>query len=144
MNFTIRTMTARDHDEVAALWRSCPGVGLSDSDTRGGVTRFLDANPGLSFVALDGDRLVGAVLCGHDGRRGYVTHLAVAPEARRGGLGRELVERCLAALRREGIQKCHLFVFADNESAQAFWTAAGWSERPELRVFSRFIVDERD
>lgn len=144
MSVTIRDMTARDYDDVLALWKACPGVGLSDSDTRDGVARFLDENPGLSFVARDEGRLVGAVLCGHDGRRGYITHLAVATEARRRGLGRELVERCLAALRRCRIEKCHLFVFADNADAQSFWKTTGWTARTELRVLSRFVDEGVD
>jgi ribosomal protein S18 acetylase RimI-like enzyme len=134
-------MAPHDYDEVLALWRACPGVGLSASDTREVVTRFIGANPELSFVAREEGRLVGAVLCGHDGRRGYITHLAVAPDARRQGLARELVERCLGALGREGIGKCHLFVFTDNADARSFWKATGWTERTELRVFSRFIAD---
>ena len=97
-----------------------------------------------SFVARDDGRLIAAVLCGHDGRRGYVTHLAVDPEARGRGVGRELVERCLAALRRDRIEKCHLFVFADNADARSFWRGVGWTERGELAVFSRFLADDRD
>lgn len=144
MNVTIREMAAQDYEDAVTLWRACPGVGLSDSDTRDRVSRFLDANPGISFVARDGDRLIGAVLCGHDGRRGYITHVAVAPEARELGIGRELVDRCLTALGRDGIGKCHLFVFAENAAAQSFWRAIGWTEREELRVFSRFIRDATD
>jgi len=143
VSFTIRTMTARDYDDVLALWKICRGVGLSESDTVEGVTRFLQANPGLSVVAFDEDRLVGGVLCGHDGRRGYITHLAVVADARGRGLGRKLVERCLAALRRCRIEKCHIFVFADNADAREFWNASGWTERTELRVLSRF-TDEYD
>jgi ribosomal protein S18 acetylase RimI-like enzyme len=138
MSITLREMTARDYDGVCALWRATPGVGLSDSDSREGVARFLDENPGTSFVAADGDRLIGAVLCGHDGRRGYITHLAVTRDARLRGVGRGLVERCLAALQSRGIAKCHLFVFTDNTDAQLFWRAVGWTERAELGVFSRF------
>lgn len=142
MSLTIRTMRPRDYDEVVALWRACPGVGVSDSDTREGIARFLRANSGLSFVALDDGRLVGAVLCGHDGRRGYLSHLGVAPGARRRGIGRELVGRCVAALAQEGIDKCHIFVFEENADALAFWRDAGWSARPELRVLSRIIAEE--
>lgn len=144
MSIAIREMAAQDYDEAVALWRVCPGIGLSGSDTRANVARFLDANPGLSFVARDDGRLIGAVLCGHDGRRGYITHLAVDPDARGQGVGRELVERCLAELRRERIEKCHLFVFADNADARSFWRAVGWTGRGELVVFSRFLADDRD
>lgn len=139
MSVSIREMAAKDYDEAVALWKASPGIGLSDSDSREGVARFLKANPGLSFVACQGDRLVGVVLCGHDGRRGYITHLAVDREAQGTGLGRELVDRCLEALRRDRIQKCHLFVFTDNDGARAFWKATGWTERVELTLFSKSL-----
>lgn len=144
MSLAIREMTSRDYDDAMALWRACPGVGLSASDTREGIARFLDANRGLSFVARDDECLIGAVLCGHDGRRGCITHLAVARGVRRRGLGRQLVERCLAALRRDGIEKCHILVFGHNRSALSFWEAIGWAERTELCVLSRFTLDDRE
>ncbi|MFQ5903472.1 MAG: GNAT family N-acetyltransferase [Candidatus Binatia bacterium] len=78
MGIVIREMALQDYDEVLALWQTSEGVGLSDADLEEGVARFLDRNPGLSFVALDGEHLVGAVLCGHDGRRGYIHHLVVS------------------------------------------------------------------
>ena len=113
----IREMTAADHTAVRALWRRAEGVGLSDADTPSGVARFLTRNPGHSLVALDGEPLVAAVLCGHDGRRGYVHHLAVDPACRRRGIARELLTRCLAQLRESGIRKCHIFVMAENAVA---------------------------
>jgi ribosomal protein S18 acetylase RimI-like enzyme len=132
MGIVIREMSIQDYDEVLALWRASEGVGLSDADSEEGVARFLDRNPGLSFVAWDGEHLVGVVLCGHDGRRGYIHHLAVSKPHRRQGLGRALVERCLSALRRAGIGKCHIFVFADNQDTIAFWKKIGWTQRVEL------------
>ena len=134
----IREMTIRDYDQVVGLWQSSEGVGLSDADSREGVARFLERNPGLSFVARDGQHLVGVVLCGHDGRRGYIHHLAVSKSHRRQGLGRALVERCLSALRRDGIDKCHLFVFAANGDAITFWKNVGWTERVELIMMSQY------
>ena len=115
MSIVIREMTIQDYDEVLSLWQASEGVGLSDADSEEGVACFLDRNPGLSFVARDGEHLVGAILCGHDGRRGYIHHLAVSKPHRCQGLGRALVERCLSALRGDGIGKCHIFVFADNQ-----------------------------
>jgi ribosomal protein S18 acetylase RimI-like enzyme len=138
MSIVIREMTTQDYDEVFALWRTSEGVGLSDADSEEDVTRFLARNPGLCFVARDGEHLVGAVLCGHDGRRGYIHHLAVSESRRRQGLGRALVERCLAALRRDGIGKCHIFVFADNQDTIAFWKSIGWTQRVELIMMSRY------
>lgn len=132
--------TVDDYDEVARLWEASPGVGLSPSDSRDGVARFLERNPSLSYVAREGDRIVGAVLCGHDGRRGYISHLAVAADRRRAGVGRELVRRSIDALSREGIDKCHIFVFAENRQALAFWRSEGWAERTELVTLSRFVA----
>ncbi len=139
MSIVIREMAAQDYDEVLALWRASEGVGLSDADSEESIARYLDCNPGLSFVAHDGERLVGAVLCGHDGRRGYIHHLAVGKSYRRQGLGRALVDRCLSALRRAEIAKCHIFVFADSQDTVAFWKSIGWTQRVELVMMSRYI-----
>ncbi len=139
----IRAMTIHDYDAVIALWQSTDGVGLSDADSREAIGRYLARNPGLSFTAWDGDLLVGAVLCGHDGRRGYVYHLAVRPSHRRQGIGKALAARCLDALAAEGIDKCHLFVFAVNADAIVFWQRVGWEQRVDLVVMSRYTVDSR-
>lgn len=137
MSFQVRGMTIRDYEEVIALWRASEGIGLSDADTREGVARFLDRNPGLSLVARDGAQLAGAVLCGHDGRRGYIHHLAVHRSDRRRGLGRSLVDRCLGALKRLGIDKCHLFVYGENRDAILFWQKTDWTERIDLIMMSK-------
>ena len=137
----IREMTIQDYDAVIALWQSADGVGLSDADSREAIGLYLARNPGTSFIAWDGDLLLGAVLCGHDGRRGYVHHLAVRPSHRRQGIGKALAARCLGALAAEGIDKCHLFVFAVNADAIAFWKSVGWSQRVDLGVMSRYTED---
>ncbi len=134
---TIRPMTADDYDAVLALWQSSEGVGLSSADSRESIAGYLARNPGHSFVVEVDGMLVGAVLCGHDGRRGYIHHLAVHPDYRRRGIGRELAARCLAALREAGIQKCHLFVFGENRNGRQFWQNTGWTERVELILMSR-------
>ena len=108
MNFIIREMSIADFEEVKALWQRSNGIELSTADTKESITRFLERNPGLSFVARDGDLLVGAVLCGHDGRRGYIDHLAVSQSHRCQGIGRALVGRCLYNLVQIGIRKWHL------------------------------------
>lgn len=134
----IRSMTVDDFDEVMALWQASKGVGLDcHTDTREGITAYLARNPGLSFVARQEERVVGAVLCGHDGRRGYLHHLAVAPSHRRRGIGRVLVERCLGQLGLLGIQKCNIFLYADNDEGEAFWRRNGWLERSDLKVLQR-------
>jgi ribosomal protein S18 acetylase RimI-like enzyme len=139
----IREMTIQDYDAVLALWQSVIGMGLSDADSREGIGRYLARNPGMSFTAWDGDLLVGAVLCGHDGRRGYVHHLAVRPSHRRQGIGKALTARCMDALAAEGIDKCHLFVYVDNTNAAGFWKSIGWTQRVDLDLMSRYTEDGR-
>src|SRR5262245_47853322 len=117
MSFAIQEMSIEHYEAVLNLWQAAEGVGLSDADSYEGIARFLDRNPGLSYVAYVGETLAGAILSGHDGRRGYIHHLAVDPAYRRQGLGQALVEHCLAALAQAGIDKCHLFVFKQNEAA---------------------------
>jgi len=127
-------MVQGDYDEVVALWRTTEGVGLSEGDDQAGIEQYLRRNPGLCFVAHDSTgKLIGAVLCGHDGRRGYMYHLAVAQNARNQGLGRKLVESCLTALRLAGIQKCTIFVFAHNAEGKKFWHKLDWKERADLQ-----------
>jgi len=114
------------------------GVGLSSADSFDNIARFLERNPGASFVAIDTDTdlVVATILCGHDGRRGLIHHLAVALRHRRRGLGRALVAQALAALMRDGIQKCHLLVFDQNVEGRRFWERIGAEERTTLRLFS--------
>jgi ribosomal protein S18 acetylase RimI-like enzyme len=139
MNFNTREMTMSDYKAAFGLWQGVEGVGLSDADTADQIAIFLSRNPGLSFVAFVGENLAGAVLCGHDGRRGYIHHLAVSPAYRRSGIGGRLVERCLHELQLQGIRKCHLFVFTSNHDAITFWEKSGWTLREELRVMSKSI-----
>ncbi len=133
---TISAMTMADYDEAMALWRITEGMGLRPADERQHIARYLARNPGLSFVARDGDRLVGTVLCGHDGRRGYLQHLAVEKAYRRQGIGRALVSQVLAALRAIDINKCHLFVIKTNVQAVDFWQRIGWFVRDDLVTMS--------
>ncbi len=128
------------YDEVYALWDRCTGVGLSGADEQDQIAGYLARNPGMSFIALDGLAVVGVVLGGHDGRRGYVHHLAVDDNYRRQGIGRQLLERCLLALEAEGIQKCHLFIFHENEGGIAFWQAQGWTLRQDILVMSKHLT----
>lgn len=126
-----------DHfDRVLDLWKRSDGIGLSAADSPERISAYLARNPGMSFTAWDGERLVGAVLCGHDGRRGYLHHLAVDPQYRRMGIGRRLSEACMDALAREGIDKAHIFVYGENQDGLAFWRRAGWYQRHELVIMS--------
>lgn len=131
-----REMVFSDYDAVTRLWRGSEGLVLRDVDAPEPIARYLARNPGLSFVAVEGDEVVGAVLCGSDGRRGYLQHLAVAPALRRRGIGRQLVRRSIAALAERGVLKCHLMVLSENAAARAFWASIGWSERDELVLLS--------
>lgn len=140
-----REMKIDDYDEVIALWKETEGVGLSSADSREAIAFYLGRNAGLSFVALldEGEehpgKIVGAVLCGHDGRRGYLHHLSVHPEYRKRGIGRSLVQICIAGLRSQGIDKCHIFVFTTNISGREFWKKLGWQERDHLVLMSTTI-----
>ncbi len=134
----ISPMSMADYDEAYALWLVTEGMGLRPSDERQHIARYLQRNPGLSFVARDGDRLVGTVLCGHDGRRGYLQHLAVDRAYRRQGIGRALVAQVLEALRAININKCHLFVIKENTPAVAFWRRIGWHVRDDLVTMSHW------
>lgn len=131
-----RSMTTADVVGALQLWRACEGVGLSEGDTPEGLEAFLTRNPGLSTVALADERLIGALLVGHDGRRGHLYHLAVDAEFRGRGLGRALVERATEALRGVGVTKCHVMVFRDNVSGREFWDHLGWRRREELDVYT--------
>jgi N-acetylglutamate synthase len=136
----ITEMTLDDYPEVAALWQACEGVGFSPSDSREGIARLLARNPHLSFVARTASgELAGAILGSHDGMRAYLRHLAVAREHRRQGVGRALVERCLAAFALLGLAKCTLFMFPDNSAGREFWEGLGWRERADLRVLQRAL-----
>lgn len=136
MTFEIKIddMLADDLPAVLALWAATDGVGLNESDTPEQLRAFLIRNPGLSRVVRDGRQVVGAVLCGHDGRRGYLHHLAVRPEYRRKNLGRQMVESCLQSLGALGILKCNIFLYAENASGEQFWRNCGWAKRPDLRI----------
>ena len=133
---SLRPMTMDDYDAVIELMKATPGVSFRDADSRDATARYLERNPGLSFVAEKDGRLVGCVMCGHDGRRGYLQHLAVLPEHRRQGIASALVERCLAALEQLGILKSHIDVFRTNDTGQAWWESQGWHRRADIHRYS--------
>lgn len=138
----IRNMRLDDYDNVYALWLSCPGMRLNDlDDSREGIAKYLARNPDTCFVAEERGEIVGAILTGHDGRRGYISHTAVSPAHQRQGIGRQLVEAALEALEQEGIHKVCLVAFADNEQGNAFWEKMGFTQRPDLIYRNRALVD---
>ncbi len=143
MAIEIRPFTMDLYDDIFSLWRKCEGVGLGESDSKKSIEKYLKRNPGLSFAALKKDKIVGAVLAGHGGYRGYLHHLAVRPDCRRQGIARLLANACLEQLKQENIAKCHLFLFKTNDTGKKFWEAAGWSQREDLKVVSALINNSR-
>ncbi len=136
-NTSIREMIVGDYEKMIVLWKNTPGIGLSDADSKRNISQFLERNPGLSFVYEIEKRIIGTVLCGHDGRRGYIYHLAVDQEFRNQGLGKELMSHCLERLSRKRIAKCHLFLYSDNEDAIQFYHHIGWEKRSNLLIYSK-------
>ena len=129
-------MEISDYPQVIKLWSATDEMLLRDADSQENIGKYLDRNPGLSFVAVKEQVIVGAILVGTDGRRGYVQHLAVSSSCRGEGLGAQLVASAVAALSEYGIDKTHLFVANDNLSAQGFYVKLGWFPRDEVRMFS--------
>ncbi len=119
-------MTIDMYEDVYVLWQKMTGLCLSESDSKKGIAKFLKRNKDMSFAAYEGETLIGAVLSGHDGLKGFIHHLAVARKYRRNGIGRELVERCLEALSLVGISHYQIVVASDNISGQNFWEELGW------------------
>ena len=141
----VRVLTIEEYEELSAIWRGTPNMGLrSLDDSREGISRFLERNPGTSFAAYEDGKLVGAILCGHDGRRGYIYHTAVLPEYRGWGIGSRLVEAAVAALQREGITRVCLNVMAANEQGKRFWTGRGWERKDFLEFYSKSITDKEN
>lgn len=136
----LRPMTELDHAAALALWQVTEGMGLGPADTAENVAAFLTRNPGLSVVAEQAGRLVGTALCGHDGRRGFIYHLAVAKEFRGAGIGCALVDWCLEGLQRARLTRCHIVVYAHNEAGRRFWEHLGFRERSGLLICSYQLV----
>jgi ribosomal protein S18 acetylase RimI-like enzyme len=133
---TIRAFAPDDIPAVKALWATCEGLGDGPGDSPMALARFLARNPGLSQVAESGGAIVGAVLCGHDGRRGLIYRLAVGPEHRRHGIARALISQCVSGLAGEGIERAMLFVLKDNAEARGFWESVGGKWREKLLLYS--------
>ena len=136
METEIRQMKPEDYEVLCGVWSADPGVGLGPGDNREGFERHLLRNPRSSFVANDRGRIVGGLLAGHDGRRGYIYHLLVLPEYRGRGLGRALVERSLAALKEEGIPRVIITVLTTNGVGNEFWKKCEWLEVDFVKVYS--------
>ena len=143
MEAVIRSMTIEDYPAVKALWQSIRGFGIrSIGDSKEGVGRFLARNPGISVVAEQGGEIVGAILCGHDGRRGCLYHVCVRKECRRQGIGKAMVVFCMEALKKEQINKVSLIAFTKNDVGNAFWKEIGWTKREDLNYYDFTLNEE--
>lgn len=137
---TYRVMTIEDYDSVYDLWIHTLGMGLNTTDdSREGIAKYLHRNPTTSFVAVSGGRIVGVIMAGHDGRRGYIQHTAVLPAYRGRGVARSLVDHAMQALDEEGICKAALVVFRRNETGNGFWERIGFAEQEDLVYRNRNI-----
>ncbi len=130
-------MQAKDITGARQIWEPLEGISLSRADELIYLGAFLEKNPDTCFVATDEDRIIGTVLGGSDGRRGYIYHLAVEPRFQGQGIGTSLLDRCLDAFRQAGIQKCHIFVVSGNQQGIRFWQSAGWNLRDDIIVLSK-------
>jgi len=123
-----REFSINDYDAAVDLWQRVEGLEIAEGDDRESVAQFLARNPGLSRVVTDGSGIVGVALCGHDGHRGYIYHLAVDPTYQGRGLGRRLVDECLEGLRQTGLKRVIILVAGDNPRGREFWKRCGWEE----------------
>jgi ribosomal protein S18 acetylase RimI-like enzyme len=138
----IRFMTASDYVNVYALWMSCDGMGLNNlDDSKAGIEKFLRRNPDTCFVAEIENAVVGVIIAGNDGRRGYIYHTAVDPQYRKQGIARQLVEAALNALRALGIHKAALVVFDRNEAGNEFWEKMGFTVREDLVYRNKALAE---
>ena len=138
----IRLMTIDDYEKIYELWMSCEGMGLNNlDDSKEGIERFLNRNPDTCLVAEVEDTIVGVIIAGNDGRRGYIYHTAVKPQYRQQGIAKSLVETAMAALQRIGINKAALVVFERNESGNDFWEKMGFTVRDDLRYRNKALAD---
>ena len=139
----VRIMTIEDYEGVYALWKKIKGFGIrSIDDSKEGVARFLKRNPTTSVVAEKDGRIVGSILCGHDGRRGCLYHVCVDEDYRRHGIGKRMVVFAMKALKEEKINKVSLIAFTENDIGNAFWNTFGWTERLDLNYYDFTLNEE--
>ena len=140
----ILPMAEADYDDVRALWMTIRGFGIRAlDDSREDIERFIARNPTTSVVARDGDRIVGSILCGSDGRQGALYHVCVAKEYRRRGIGTQMVAFCMHQLRYMGINKVSLIAFTTNEAGNAFWNKIGWTKKTNVNYYE-FVLNEEN
>jgi N-acetylglutamate synthase len=132
----IREMTIEDYEMSIALWNQTEGIVLNEADSKVAIAYYLNRNPDMSFVCVDDEKIIGTILCGHDGRRGYMYHVVVDPEYRGKSIAKKLVSCSLDKLKLAGITKCHLMVIENNEIGNRFWTQSGWQRRSGILLYS--------
>ena len=143
MEYEVRTMTIEDYPKVKELWMTIKGFAIrSIDDSREGVERFLRRNPTTSVVAVSNGEVIGAILCGHDGRRGCLYHVCVHKDYRRHGIGKAMVVFCMEALKKEHINKVSLIAFTVNDIGNAFWRSIGWTKREDLNYYDFTLNEE--
>ncbi len=141
----IRSMTIADYEEIFEIWKNTDGMGLrSLDDSKEGISAFLRRNPTTNFVAYDKDEMIGTILCGHDGRRGYIYHTVVKEGYRKQGIATKLIEAAVSALQQEGITRVCLNVVETNGSGRAFWEKRGWERKAFLGFYSKSITDQEN
>ncbi|EOS67963.1 hypothetical protein C818_04130 [Lachnospiraceae bacterium MD308] len=139
----LRIMTIDDYEQVYALWKQIHGFGIrSVDDSREGIARFLKRNPDTSVVAVEDGKIVGAILCGHDGRRGCMYHVCVDADYRMRGIGKSMVVFAMEALKKEKINKVSLIAFTKNDIGNAFWKEIGWTKRLDLNYYDFTLNEE--
>ncbi len=129
-NIDIQEFSINDYDAAVELWQRVEGLEIAEGDDREGVAQFLARNPGLSRVATDGSATVGVALCGHDGRRGHIYHLAVDPAYQGHGVRKRVVDECLEGLGQTGVKRVIILVADDNPRGCGFWRRCGWEDVP--------------
>jgi len=141
MTYEITNMTINDYDKSIDLWQRTDGLVLSEADSRKSIEFYLNHNPGMSYVCKIEEDIIGTILCGHDGRRGFIYHVAVDKGYRGQSIGKRLVENSLRKLKQEGIVKCHIFVIGNNEIGNQFWTKTGWTRRDDILLYSSSTIE---
>jgi ribosomal protein S18 acetylase RimI-like enzyme len=140
--YLFEEMKISHYNQACELWKQTKGIDLTVGDSIQGLKKYLERNPGMSFVCSYNGTIIGTILCGHDGRRGFIYHLAVNKKHRNNHLAKSLIEKSTIALKNAGIERCSLMVKSDNEEAFRFWEKIGWKRRGDLFMFSKDLSSE--
>jgi ribosomal protein S18 acetylase RimI-like enzyme len=140
--FEYSEMNIKHFDEAYEIWKQSEEVALTIGDTKESFEKYLSRNPGMSYVCIDknSDSVIGTILCGHDGRRGFIYHLTVKKEFRGKSIGKTLLEKSISALKAEGIKRCMIMVKTSNDTGKNFWEKSGWNKRDDLIIYSSDVI----